>query len=263
MKKIKLFLFITSLIAILSYKLISKKTASVSKNITIFIHGTHTKLLTKIFNKTLYVKDLNKINNLNNYNYIKWLAEKVSKADHISFPLEYFYAFGWSGKLCNKERLKAAQKLYEEILKLKKELKNLNIDPSFTLITHSHGGNLALNLATIENIEKLHFDKLILLACPVQEETEEYLKNNIFKKVYSIYSKFDFIQILAPNITKNSILSKREFKNEEKLKQVCIKLNKRYILHSEFIFKDFPEKIPKILVEMDKLSSNQVHKLNI
>ena len=48
-----------------------------------------------------------------------------------------------------------------------------------------------------------------------------------------------------------------------KLKQVCIKLNKRYILHSEFIFKDFPEKIPKILVEMDKLSSNQVHKLNI
>jgi len=55
--------------------------------------------------------------------------------------------------------------------------------PKVTLISHSHGGNVALNLAAIAEKESpLSIERLILLACPVQQETAALVDAPMFKK---------------------------------------------------------------------------------
>lgn len=258
------------------------------KNITIFVHGTHfSELLTKALKPVLFVpKKLTKASELDKNCYVKWFIDKASFADPIQFPIDYFYAIGWSGILSSQERLKAAQNLYNELIILTDDLRSNQIEPRITIIGHSHGGNVALNLAKVnnQNIEKLGMDeiqthpasrvdfapaktvsrdnlinfkinKLVLLATPVQEETEKFIENDIFNKVYSLYSKADMIQVLDPQglqNAKSSFFSHRRFKHHEKLKQAKVKINNRAILHEEFIFYNFPKILPELLDFMDK-----------
>lgn len=112
------------------------------------------------------------------------------------------YVFGWNGRLSNRKRKQAAQKLYQEIIKEYNKYSPQNC--SIELIGHSHGGNVILNLALAEELYKqnLVIDKTILLGTPMQSETEPFLASPIFKKVYSFYSHGDRIQkidILSTN----------------------------------------------------------------
>jgi len=159
----------------------------------------------------------------------------------------YFYTFGWSGLISQNRRRREAVRFYnalsEEIEKYHKQ----GIFPKVRLISHSHGGNLCLNLAAINillknkklsEIEKIsknqdeadslaaiseiltnmpsqeyalqekkqkHYeyvpkkasviiDELIMLAAPIQPETECFIFSDTFKKVYSFYSDQDFAQ---------------------------------------------------------------------
>ncbi|WP_196299706.1 hypothetical protein, partial [Streptococcus pneumoniae] len=71
-----------------------------------------------------------------------------------------------------------------------------------TLVTYSHGGNVALYLSSVqaekEQAEPLpdpiSIDTLVLLACPIQKETDYLVADPMFKKVYNIFSTEDFIQ---------------------------------------------------------------------
>ncbi|MDR3646019.1 MAG: hypothetical protein P4L22_00575 [Candidatus Babeliales bacterium] len=236
-----------------------------TENITIFVHGTHTDLLTEVFKRVLFIpKHLTSILDLDEYSYVKWFVDKMALADPAQFPLNSFYAIGWSGILSSQERVNAAENLYNEITKLVLDLRSKGVEPKITIIGHSHGGNVALNLAKIHQASHVSKDsfkinKLVLLATPVQEETENFIESDIFEKVYSIYSNADMIQVLDPQglqNAKSSFFSHRRFKHHDKLKQTKLKVNDRAILHEEFVFHNFPKILPKLIEVMDKLVGN-------
>lgn len=118
-----------------------------------------------------------------------------------NYSMTTFYAFGWSGRLSFEEREQAAHDLYRLI---KKEIMSYEhthfVRPKIRLICHSHGGNVALNLAKVKEPTDNHFviDELIVLACPVQKVTADYLHDPLFKKVYALYSRTDWGQIMDP-----------------------------------------------------------------
>lgn len=107
------------------------------------------------------------------------------------------YAFGWSGLLSCKARRKAAIKLYEAIKNLYYKVKKQGDNPRFRIIAYSHGGNTALHMgeaARNNGYTPFKIDELILVSTPVHINTQFYLQNGLFQKVYLFYSKGDNIQ---------------------------------------------------------------------
>ena len=128
------------------------------------------------------------------------------------------------------------------------------------LITHSHGGNVALNIAKIIPHMDTHFaiDQLILLACPVQDHTKDLIHHPIFKQCYSLYSRLDLMQIIDPQgiygpsgFFRSHFLSERCFPLNDRLHQIKIRMNRRAITHSEFTMPPFLEQLAVILNEID------------
>lgn len=232
------------------------------KNITIFVHGS------RGFSRLLftYTDEDNKIKPIKDVptKYVTHkIADSLAIRDPKKFPLNSFYVFGWSGRLNNKIRFEAAKILFEEICKL---IENLKIDhPNFSinLITHSHGGNVALNLANVAKELGLKFkiDNLILLACPVQAVTSQLIHSEIFNNVYNIYSCSDWWQILDPQGVhsenkgkKVPLFSGRKFENCPKLKQVEVKFRGKLSAHAAFLTAKFFKRLPYLLNKM-KFSS--------
>ena len=226
--------------------------------ITVWIHGTKpqeflTNRLSKLaqnLETTLfgYEQGLHNVASLtsNQNNYL--LAKELSDNYPQQFPWEHFYVFGWSGKLNHTERQLAAKDLYhalkELVLRYQKEY---CITPQITLITHSHGGNVALNMAAIIDKDcSVVINRLILLACPVQNYTMNLVKSPLFKRIYSIHSHTDMFQILDPqglhpfftlkrmaefknafNISKKRpLFSRRHFPINPKIAHACIRWKK-------------------------------------
>ena len=143
--------------------------------------------------------------------------------------------------------------------------------PTIRIIAHSHGGNVALNMAQakIQNTKNpFHIKSLILLACPVQEKTMHLISTPMFERVYSLYSSFDIIQVLAPQFrqlhTTNFYRQKRRkyrykllpfsarlFPNYSHLTQAKIKVNDFPISHTCFSSKKFVALLPTILHKLD------------
>ena len=242
--------------------------------ITIFIHGT-TPLKYLIF-KPLLIKaffscpeGLIKANDIERNIHVKKIAQVISESAPKQFPLETFYLFGWSGKLSFTEREKTSIELYEEIKKIVKKHKS---EVEIQLITHSHGGNIALNLAKIPD-PQIKIDKLILVACPVQQRTASLISSPIFKQVYSIHSHTDIFQVIDPQGLKdlremacegiknislkkipapNMFFSHRHFEPSDNLSQVHVYFKKRGLFHLDFLLSRFLKQIPEIINRADK-----------
>ena len=233
--------------------------------VTIWVHGT------LMFRKPVYYHifgdkpSLIPVMNLHNNHHFYTLAQAISENDPEQFPLHEFYIFNWSGKLQHQERKKAAKKLFEEIITLRKTYKErYGHVPVIQIITHSHGGNLVLNMASIKNIyTQFHIELLILLACPVQEKTMHYINNPLFKRIYSLYSGLDMIQILAPQIRRKNPhikyklpyrippFSSRLFPQYDHLIQAKIKVNNHSISHTHFSKQEFAALLPSIIEKLD------------
>lgn len=236
-----------------------------SKNITIFIHGTH------FFNLAKDAADLRqeliKLDALDSFWYGPVLNRITEKhKDH--FPKELFYFFRWTGHLNPKAREDAAKELYKCMQKLIYKHPNYKI----TLITHSHGGNVALNLAKFKSSDtRFKIDKLILLACPIQEATKSYSSDCMFNRIYNIYSSSDIFQVMDPQgayeENKNNLdcpmFSARRFNHCNKVKQAKIKVNDRAITHVEFICGKFLKFLPVLLESMDKINNKAEHLVKI
>ncbi|QQR48763.1 hypothetical protein IPF37_04350 [bacterium] len=144
-----------------------------------------------------------------------------------------YYTFGWSGRLNQRHRKEAAEVLYAQLVAeyevLKKRFGNVQI----ILLGHSHGGNVALNLAHAEEIHKkqLSIEKLILLGTPVQTETSHYAAQPCFKKVYNFYSKGDAVQTL--DILSTSKRSLRKFDDHHRVVQIKLECGKVGLGHAE------------------------------
>lgn len=63
-----------------------------------------------------------------------------------------YYTFGWNGVLSQKERRLEAIRFYNELSALVNDFQQQGITPKIRLISHSHGGNLCLNLAAIHEL---------------------------------------------------------------------------------------------------------------
>jgi hypothetical protein len=191
------------------------------------------------------------------------MALYLNKADPSLYPFEHFYFWGWSGKLSQTARKKEAKQLYLDIQKLLKEYKVKYPDRSFflRLISHSHGGNVLLNLSQAQDDQQaLIFDELILLSCPVQHTTKEYVKNACFKKIYSFYSS-DLYQIIDfQKIKRNGktlkMHSGRRFEEIPTLHQAKIKINGWALMHIEFMLDKFLKHIPLLCKEIDIFYEN-------
>jgi hypothetical protein len=63
-----------------------------------------------------------------------------------------FYTFGWSGLISQNSRRFEAIRLYNALSEEVKKLNDQGIYPKIRLLTHSHGGNLCLNLAAVSRV---------------------------------------------------------------------------------------------------------------
>ena len=181
-----------------------------------------------------------------------------------------FYTFGWSGLISQQRRRKEAIRFYNSLSEEIEKYRRDGIDPKIRILCHSHGGNLALNLAGVKNIannscdpdkikviaknsdeyeslmniyeiikqlpekenipisgqleqsqssqkkfdyipynRNLAIDELILLGTPIQPETEPFIFDKTFKKVFNFYSDEDAIQKIDWVSTKKRYSFKR------------------------------------------------------
>lgn len=229
------------------------------QTITVWIHGT--RLVSQFAPQELFFSP----DGIKNSLELPWyyhghrLAKNISTNDPERFQMENFYFFGWNGKLSFEERERAAKDLYKHLVNLTKQYtKKHGIAPQFRIITHSHGGNVALNLAKVkEKDTPFIVSELILLACPVQEKTTPFIADPLFKRVYSFFSRGEFLQVVDPQglyktSEKTPLFSKRLFPDQPNLSQAQIKMHGRSILHAEFLFGHFAYRIPELLNALDK-----------
>lgn len=235
--------------------------------VTIWVHGTRLfteKVLTNFFYSK---KGLFKAENYDKKYHLRTISDCLSESNSSEFPNEHFYHFGWCGSLSVKLRKEAARRLSTSISELinfyKKEYGQ---EPYLTIVTHSHGGNVTLNLAKFK--KDFNVDRLILLACPVQKETKDLISDPLFKEVYSFYSGLDLIQIIDPQglqhktkcktESKAPLFSKRIFDDSDNLKQAKVKLDGRGILHSEFILTIFLKHLDRLVYELKKNKNKNI-----
>lgn len=212
MELIKKFLLLGTIIFMETTYLLAA-TEQAIPTITVWIHGTQThelrEFLIKHLSKRTYnlekkllgcKQGLHKITSLTNDMNHYVVAKELSDNCPQQFSWEHFYIFGWPGKLDHANRQQAAHDLYQALTTLVlRYQKEYNAMPPINFITHSHGGNVALNMASISDKNcPFVINKLILLACPVQHYTVNLVKSPLFKRIYSIHSHTDMIQILDP-----------------------------------------------------------------
>lgn len=318
--RISAFVLLTALIAgLVIYIQMRHATPTTSMNaptpkrpiVTVFVHGTfHLPIMPKRAIKFIHnfidtfifaQKGLHKASSLEEHYAHTWtkkfhnyhMAKTISQADSERFPFDSFYIFCWSGQLDPHKRFHDARKLHACLKGLVTEYtENYGVEPYIQLITHSHGGNVALNLAQVNDIsaKSVTIDELILLACPVQHETSGFIRHETFKKVYSLHSHWDIIQVIdaqgwipfkkriknwfsgkaaAPaenteECAKNScFFSERHFERNPKLVQANINYGMRGMFHVEFISESFMQQLPALLKSIDEQWEDYIHSESI
>lgn len=244
-----------------SHKTISQHQSLSIKNnetptIVVWVHGT--RFLTHrfqrdIFNGNAALKPITEC--LLSDMWIPDITERIYKSLSDDM-INNTYIFGWSGKLSAQERKNASKILYHELLNIYHSYyTQYHTRPHIRIISHSHGGNVVLNLASIKDHDcPFSIDEVIMLACPVQQQTQHLIHDPLFKSIYTISSSFDIVQILAPQIIytarnwKIPSPSFRLFTPCSKIVQAKLRLNGRPILHGEFTSSSFL-KILDIIVE--------------
>ena len=203
-----MFLMLSSLLGMATPTPVIKKPI-VPKQVVVWIHGTRIseKIINRMFQSIAEAEPnlssspvgLHSHHAMGPEIHIRNLGSLLQKMDGEKYSTEHFYSFGWSGDLSPKARKSTAQELCQSLNKLHDEYMNLyGCMPPLTLITHSHGGNVALNLADAECKPKFVVDKLVLLACPVQKYTAHHTASPLFKKIYSLHSDWDTFQVGDP-----------------------------------------------------------------
>jgi len=162
-----------------------------------------------------------------------FIYDEITKLSGASPADNHYYTFGWSGLLSPTARYKEGENLFNSLLRVLRPFWEQDIYPKVRLIGYSHGGNVCLNLAAIRQdkypLSPLTIDELILLGCPVQTETDYLVTDQIFKKIYHIYSKADRIQridFFSFNrcFSRRRFQSRQQFKTPKNLTQIRLKV---------------------------------------
>ena len=122
--------------------------------------------------------------------YDAYARNENNQTDH------FYYAFGHLGLLSQRYRREVADELYESLCTTIAKKKQHYDHVKVVIVAHSHGGNIALNLADSEDQRKqeLMVDDLIMFGAPLQVETASYAYSPVFKRVINLYSDGDYVQ---------------------------------------------------------------------
>lgn len=241
--------------------------------ITIWVHGTRfirRPIFHNFFNGT---PSLRLAQELAPDYYLHKVAKTLCKTAPQHFNPDTFYLFGWSGKLSKSAREHAGAALFDEIQRvIAAYVEKYHTKPFIRIITHSHGGSVALHMANIRgNSMPFVVDELVLLACPVQKSTQACVEDDMFAHTISLYSSLDMVQVIAPQIIYNVFrtkkgnlksrmgwppFSKRRFAEHPKLAQVKVKINGRALFHTEFTDQRFAKLLPHIIHVMKSWQAN-------
>lgn len=115
----------------------------------------------------------------------------------VGFPESDIYSFGWTGLLSINARRAAAKKLYNELESLAQAIRKQGDIPRIRLVAYSHSGNMSLHLTEeyyARGYRSFSVDEFIMVATPIQANTERYLASPLFKKVFLFYSLGDNVQ---------------------------------------------------------------------
>ncbi len=243
-----------------SYSLIEKEVDfNYQGNVTIFVHGTLPPVIAPLIRILDTPFGFFPATCLSDRFILSRIPYILERADSEEFPLETHYLFGWCGDLTFKAREEAAEELYYYLKKFKGKI---------TVIGHSHGGNVALELAHAalkHGDTDFVIDRLILLACPIQKMTSGYASSPVFKKVFNIYSRTDSTQILDPQgayraskeLKNNGIevpfFSERELPDSPNITQARILMKGSNLAHMDFIRPGFLKRLPEIIRMLDRL----------
>lgn len=192
--------------------------------ITIWIHGA------KPFALNNYNLGLCNAKDITDPKSPGYIVHELSKADPVRYQEDNIYAYSWSGALDFDEREREAIKLHKALCIVVSDFKkNYNVNPGIRIIAHSHGGNIALNLAHLA-CKDFVIDELILLAAPIQARNYYCAQSSKFKRIFSFYSTSDITQIIDPQgLYRQGVpgpfFSERRFKVSENIFQVKTKLN--------------------------------------
>lgn len=240
----------------------SRETASeaVLPAITVWVHGSTT---TRPLSDYVHgcPDGLHKIMDLSKKYRLRSFAKELSIVAPTRFPVDHFYAFGWPGDLDFALRENEARKLYAELQKLVAAYRmQYGVDPVIRLITHSHGGNVALNLAKVKDPKDTFTVEAILMACPIQKATSALAASPFFSKVYSLYSTMDMIQVvdiqgmykIPENEKRTLTFSGRRLDWSPSLRQARLTINRHGLPHLAFITRSFVGMLPAIIDEIDR-----------
>lgn len=128
------------------------------------------------------------------------IFKKINQLTGNTNAKELYYTFGWSGLLSYSSRQKAANLLYNKLVRLVAQLKKEGFAPRIRIVAFSHGGNVAIQMANFDHWSKLKsklsIAELINLGVPVHKENDVLIRHPMFKKVYHFYSEGDIPQSL-------------------------------------------------------------------
>ena len=217
--------------------------------VTIFVHGTLFPVIDQLVRHFDLPAGFNKARAIKRSFLHGRIAKILARKDPFQFPYDNFYYFGWCGALRFDSRHRAAEQLYEFIKTLPRPI---------TLIGHSHGGNVILEVGRVAEERGDHdfyVDRIVLLATPIQTVTEFYAARSYFRDVYTIFSEGDTVQVSDPQglyrISRragcHSILSRRMLHDAENIKQCRIKLCMKNPAHLDFIRYRFLTRLPQVL----------------
>lgn len=128
------------------------------------------------------------------------IFEMVDQINPLVPTKNYYYTFGWSGLLSRSARYNDARdflfELEEEVAKFRAQ----GIQPKIRLFGYSHGGTIIIKLGMVKQKENLQpnfsIDEAFLLGTPIQFDTDYYINDPMFKKIYNIFSRGDRVQKL-------------------------------------------------------------------
>lgn len=183
---------------------------------------------------------LHKATEMDPYFYMPQLARIISQTNPIKYPLDTFYLFGWSGDMSPQSRKKAGTELYTALKKVVDAHSKDGMAPPITLFSHSHGGNVALNMKHAFDADQnpLIIDKAVFIACPVQKETKDFIQSPLFKTIHSYHSHTDTLQWIDPQGMYHfvqAIKDSRKVKSTQPLKKLwkdrCPLFSERHFVH--------------------------------
>ncbi len=257
-------LIITTLLAATTFTEKELHAESPNLIITIWVHGSKT-LPTAVYKLVGFDMPLglNRADTLIEAHQPKRFIDTLCKNSPL-INKDHLYLFGWPGALEPLLRKSEAHRLYSAIEQLLAEYKkNYGCMPSIRIITHSHGGNLALNLARVADEKESHsfiIAELILLACPVWDANKICIDHPLFERVYNLYSNLDIIQCIDPQgrysashqLGDTPLFSGRRFDSHAKLIQTeidCLFPTQ----HGLFLFRPFLPNLQRIKHLMDQV----------